>query len=311
MRKDLCVGHDEIMDLRGDLPYARHFSLSITKALGDQLFAAMDEMELVPLTSGNIETVKELPGVYELHQEIKAGDRSEKRWVYVGKAKDSLRTRLRQHLRKLSGRMNISQGEMYFKCAYVDEDFSSSAPEAMLIDRLKRRDRATGAVGYIWNGNGFGGKDPGVERDTTKIKSKHFDYKYPANILLEYSVEDVGAVIIPGEGGNAAKLSVVNLVTKLKELLPYNLRVYEGFHSEASDKYVSMNFAPSESIPVDRWLTLVADALDPGWQITLLPGYLIMYPNARDYASARRYWRSSQGHAEVLDGDMAGEIPVR
>lgn len=62
--------------------YHKDFTLSITKALGDQLAAALDGLDRAPLTEPNIARLKEKPGVYQLYLN---GE-----FVYVGKADKSL-----------------------------------------------------------------------------------------------------------------------------------------------------------------------------------------------------------------------------
>ncbi|MES9553117.1 MULTISPECIES: GIY-YIG nuclease family protein [unclassified Streptomyces] len=103
------------------------FKLSITKALGDQLAAALDDLMPAPLTSEIIQALRPLPGVYQLYK----GDDL----VYVGKADKSLPQRIEKHFRKISGRRNISLAEMSFTCLYVDEDFGAVAPERLLINK--------------------------------------------------------------------------------------------------------------------------------------------------------------------------------
>ena len=43
----------------------------------------------------------------------------------------------------------------------------------------------------------------------------------------------------------------------------------------------------------DYLFAAIAEAL-PGWQVTALPGYVIMYPENRTYPSARRVYRHGQ-----------------
>ncbi|MGV9319800.1 GIY-YIG nuclease family protein [Streptomyces sp. NPDC003660] len=108
------------------------------------------------------------PGVYQLY----LGDD----FVYVGKAETSLPSRLRQHLRKISGRRSITPSDMTFSCLYVAEDFSAMAPEQLLINH--RRDLSE----IPWNNNGFGNRDPGRQRDHTALKPTHFDALYPIDL---------------------------------------------------------------------------------------------------------------------------------
>ncbi|MFG2182099.1 GIY-YIG nuclease family protein [Streptomyces abikoensis] len=112
------------------------FRLSITKALGDQLAEALTTLGRAPLNEENLSKLEERPGVYQLY----VNDA----FVYVGKADrkhKGLPGRLRNHLRKLSGRGNLDLADVTFSCLYVDEDFSALAPEQLLINHYKERGR--------------------------------------------------------------------------------------------------------------------------------------------------------------------------
>jgi len=83
---------------------AADFKLSITQALADQLAQRPAALRPAPLSEDSLHHVENRPGVYELFLEG--------RRVYVGKAGNSLPTRLRNHARKLSGRTGLSPAEM-------------------------------------------------------------------------------------------------------------------------------------------------------------------------------------------------------
>jgi hypothetical protein len=201
--------------------------------------------------------------------------------VYVGKADASLPQRLERHRFKLGGRVNIDLAEITFTCLYVDEDLDALAPEKMLIDRFKSEGSAP------WNFNGFGNNDPGRERDTTRFKDDHFDTQYPAD--LDFPLPDIG----PG------RYRVDELTSKIKSLLPYVFR-YETVkrrpHPDLTDTYVEI--ADPESPPTgDSLFGALGEAL-VNWQVTALPGYVIMYREHRTYPSSRRIYRSTtdSGH---------------
>src|SRR5690606_35072949 len=71
------------------LPLDNHaeFKLSITKALGDQLAAALEELSPAPLTEENINSLPRHKGVYQLYRHGEP--------VYIGKADVTLGQRLR------------------------------------------------------------------------------------------------------------------------------------------------------------------------------------------------------------------------
>jgi hypothetical protein len=149
------------------------------------LYAALERLEPAPLTQANLDRLTPqaetlgLPsrsGVYQLFREEPGRERE---LVYVGKADQPLPKRLGDHLYQLSGRTNISIGEISFRCLFVEEDLSSVSPEKMLIKRHLR----TGKI--VWNNRGFGINDPGRERDTTTLTRDHFDLEYPIDLTRE------------------------------------------------------------------------------------------------------------------------------
>jgi hypothetical protein len=265
--------------------YHDDFRLSITKALGDQLADALSRLGPVPLTEENLSRLDERPGVYQLYL---CGE-----FVYVGKAERSLPSRLRNHLRKISGRRNIELVDIAFSCLYVAEDFSALAPEQLLISHHKE------IGGIPWNNNGFGNKDPGRQRDTTILKKGHFDLIYP--IDLDIRIER----LMPGEYTLTAFLRILKLD------LPYNFRYAEPDQSEPSTLEVQ-----AHNLSADNAFHMLSKKLSGKWQIATLMGYVIMYPESpKEYGSAWRYYRAGQtidsvpeASAEELTSDDALEL---
>ncbi|MET9479978.1 GIY-YIG nuclease family protein [Streptomyces sp. NPDC006638] len=243
------------------------FKLSITKALGDQLAAALEELTPAPLTMDNIRSLRPLPGVYQLYR---SGD-----LVYVGKAEKSLPQRIERHFRKISGRRNISLTEMSFICLYVDEDFGAVAPERLLINKH----RGQGEV--PWNYNGFGNNDPGKRRDTTEVDVGHFDRQYP--IDLEYVFPNP----IAAEPLKGAEASLAELLAATKSALPYVFR----YESTKAFEEIRIELAASH-LTADEALRVISEHSPYPWQVTALPGYVIMYGKTEDYPSGMRYYRS-------------------
>ncbi|MGW1937103.1 GIY-YIG nuclease family protein [Streptomyces goshikiensis] len=260
--------------------YHKDFTLSITKALGDQLADALDGMGRVPLHEENIARLKEKPGVYQLYLNDE--------FVYVGKADKSLPGRLRNHLSKISGRRRISLDEVAFSCLYVAEDFSALAPERLLISHHKE-------MGNIpWNNNGFGNKDPGRQRDSTVLKQNHFDVEFP--IDLDRPVEG----LTPGE------ITLQELLEKVKAGLPYNFRY--GKSAAFKTRLVSI---PAAEMTADQVFRLIAVEIPDRWQVAALMGYVIMYDDSpMSYRSAWRYYRDGQSIDAMPEAEPAGDVEV-
>ncbi|MEU9268654.1 GIY-YIG nuclease family protein [Streptomyces sp. NPDC048251] len=258
--------------------YHRGFTLSITKALADQLAAALAELTPAALTDEKLALLKPRPGVYQLYLDGA--------FVYVGKADSSLPDRLGQHMRKISGRRGISLDRLSFSCLYVEEDFSALAPEQLLINHHK-------GLGEIpWNNNGFGNKDPGRQRDHTVVKDNHFDGMYPIDLDLQVENAPVG------------ESNIRDLLERAKAGLPYLIR-YERKNTAALDELegaaVTLN---SPDITADELLTAVSAALPSRWQIVALKGYVIAYPDSpAAYDSALSYYR---GGRKTTAGDYRG-----
>ncbi|PWU43460.1 restriction endonuclease [Micromonospora globispora] len=267
------------------MPNASHhadFKLSITKALADQLSAALQKLTPAPLTDEALEALPAGPGVYQLYVDG--------RRVYVGKASKSLPPRLRKHYRKLSGRPIA--GAVSFVCLYLDEDLEASAPEKMLLGKYEGKyERADGeqAQKLPWNNNGFGNNDPGRRRDGSEVEANHFDAVYPVNLDLVV-------------GWLTPRLRPVGeVLAELKKQLPYNLRFENPKDStRARQDYKTTVEVPSHPMTVRAALQLIVGGLPEGWQATALPGYLILYFENTVYRSAQCWWsRAGAGVVET------------
>ncbi|KOG89983.1 GIY-YIG nuclease family protein [Streptomyces varsoviensis] len=258
--------------------YHKDFTLSITKALGDQLAKALKGLDRAPLAEENLARLKEKPGVYQLYLNDE--------FVYVGKADKSLPARLRNHLRKISGRRNISLEEMAFSCLYVAEDFSALAPEQLLITHHK------GQGDIPWNNNGFGNKDPGRQRDSTVLKRNHFDVLFPIDLDR------------PVEGLQAGETTLHTLLESIKTGLPYNFR-----YGKAAEFKTRRVHVPADGMTADEVFRLISAEIPTKWQITALMGYVIMYDDSPiEYKSAWRYYRNGQPIGAVPEAEPAGDV---
>ncbi|APU16974.1 MULTISPECIES: GIY-YIG nuclease family protein [Actinoalloteichus] len=242
------------------------FRLSIMKALGDQLLESIEQLEPAPLTSEHVDALDPRAGVYQLrhHGEV----------VYVGKA-NSLPSRLEKHRRKLSGRRGIFLDDVSFTCLYVESDLPVVTPETMLINRNREAGRAS------WNSGGFGSNDPGKERDTTRLNVESFDAKYP--VRLDWPCGELS-------GG----LALADLLVELKAHLPYVFR-YESARIKSTDvlggPYGEIVSIRSDASAEDVFEAII-DVLPPGWQLTVLHGYVILYQKIQGVPDAQRILRS-------------------
>jgi hypothetical protein len=143
----------------GDNPH--HFEFDLDRGIRNQVVEKLEASPLLELAK-NIGPA--LSGIYALYYKGAL--------VYLGKAsggstrsKRTLRSRLNEHVGKISGRGNISLAEM--KCRYLT--FSSEwwvfAAEFALISHYAPQ----------WNYSGFGSKVPGAGRPGTHRISRWDD----------------------------------------------------------------------------------------------------------------------------------------
>ncbi|MFF5202976.1 Eco29kI family restriction endonuclease [Micromonospora parva] len=248
------------------LPATQHFTFDLTGALAEQLLAKLPDLAPEPLAPVQLGLVEDMPGVYQLYRN--------RTLVYVGKADASLRGRLFDHYRKLSGRENVSVTEMTFTGLYLEGTWIPVGPEQMLIKRLGGEP--------AWNTNGFGINDPGQNRDATNFKQGHFDVQFPANL------DFVLTTLRPGIQ------SVRDVIQLAKQELPYVFR-FENKHAKHPDYLSSTVEIPADVLlTADELFSIVAQALPAEWQLVALPGYVVMYKNyPTHYQSARKVYHHS------------------
>jgi hypothetical protein len=261
-RRRGVAGLTPLVRQAGETGFHADFTLSVTRALRDQLDAALNKLARASLSKENLDLLQERSGVYQLYL---CGE-----LIYVGKADTTLPGRLGQHMRKISGRENIDLVDVEFKSLYVAEDFTALAPEKLLISRYDKSRR------LMWNHNGFGNKDPGRRRDHTAVKSNHFDRAYPAD--LHRAVKG----LTPGS------IRMDSFLGQLKSGLSFNFRFDKNLGA-AADTLLNVE---NNEMTADQAFSLIASSMPPRWQIVALPGYSIMYSDSPSaYLSARLYYR--------------------
>lgn len=230
--------------------YNFHFLDTISRQLQEELeklpVTALNEQALAELSAYQAEN-KARQGVYLLHYQGRP--------VYVGKAGD-VAERLSQHLRKLTGRQNIDTTHIGYKALLLDKSMSTAANEDVLVGLF--RETHSG----MWNGQGFGPKDPGQNRDTTKPGP--FDSLHP--IRMDYPVP-----------GIEDEETAASLLAKMKRALPYVCR-YDpvGIASQP----VSLHGVPRTAKAL---MQAVVNALGSGWKAGLLSYGMVLYRNDKRY----------------------------
>lgn len=232
----------------------QQFEFALTDALMLQLVECLDSLETAPLDPACVADIPNGQGVYQLYLD----DQLE----YVGKTDTAagLTTRLASHARKIIGRPNL-RDQVRFKAVQVLV-FSAMELETLLIRHYKD----TGAP-MSWQHSGFGSNDPGRQRDHTRYKESHFDVRHSIDVHEKFNEP----IIIPV--GTPIRVAL----DMLKVALPYNFR-YD--RTPALDAAIN---AEVEIYSVEDGLQKLMPHLPKDWQATKLPGYVILYPENREY----------------------------
>lgn len=178
---------------------------------------------------------------------------------YIGKA-NNVKDRLSQHLTKLQGRRNIDLSALTYKALLLDKSMSTAANEDILISLFKEQ------YGGMWNGAGFGPKDPGKERDTTKPGK--FDQLHP--IIEDYPVQ-----LHPDEDGT---LTISQILVAMKHQLPY------VFRYEVSKDELQKRISISDVTHIARdLLQAVVTHLGFGWRGGIISYGMVLYKTTKNY----------------------------
>lgn len=233
------------------IAYTFDFLGTVSKQLVDKL----DSLGVTALTGGALDDLAAFQGdtgcaqgVYLIHEGAHPR--------YLGKA-DGVADRLAQHLRKLTGRRNIHLADVGYKAVLLDASMSTAANEELLI-RLYSEAHAG-----MWNGKGFGPKDPGRKRDTTDASV--FDREHP--IITDFAVNGVDD-----------NQTLGSLFRAMKDGLPYVFRYEVG---EAADLPINLAGVPRNA---EALLRAAMHILPGGWHGAILAYGMVVYPLApRDY----------------------------
>jgi hypothetical protein len=238
------------------------YIFDFVRTINEQLFEKLNLLEASPLCITALEALANYQtecgstkGVYCIFYKGKA--------VYAGKS-DSVSERLTQHFNKLRGRLEISLENVGYKAILLETSMSTAANERLLIKAFKAKKECD------WNGKGFGPKDPGQERDTTKPSG--FDLRFPIrNQWVVDGIED--------------RETLGQLLTKIKKGLPYLFRWDDdALTPQALEKVVDLTQVPRDA---ESLLKFVGGLFGDGWQAVVLSHGMILYKNTKKYPHGR------------------------
>lgn len=178
---------------------------------------------------------------------------------YIGKA-NNVRDRLSQHLAKLRGRRNINAALLAYKVLLLDKSMSTAANESILIGLFKEQNHD------MWNGAGFGPKDPGQERDTTKPGK--FDQRHPIidNFRVNVRIDEDGSV------------ELGHLLTAMKSQLPYVFR-YDVPADRLAERIDIAVVEPA----ANNLLQVIVTHLGTGWRGAIISYGMVLYKTSKHY----------------------------
>lgn len=234
------------------------FSFDFLDTISRQLQDELQKLDITPLDDAALAALRNFQnesnakqGVYLVHVDGVP--------VYLGKAND-VWERLAQHKGKLSGRLNIDLSTVGYKALLLDKSMSTAANEGLLIAMFKETHSG------LWNGNGFGPKDPGQHRDTTKPSK--FDKSHPIN--EEWPVDFSGL--------DPENYNIGEVLSAMKAQLPYLLRYELDGESEA----ITIDPADLPRTAVQA-LGAIVKVLGPGWKGAVLAYGLVLYKTNKTY----------------------------
>jgi hypothetical protein len=232
------------------------YSFNFLKTISRQLKSSIDKLDSTLLTRESLHNLSVFQrennanqGVYLILYDGKP--------VYLGKS-DDVADRLGNHYKKLLGRQSIEAGRISYKAILLDRSMSTAANENILI-KLFQSDNVE-----MWNGNGFGSKDPGKIRDNTKPGP--FDTNHPIN--EKYRVDF---------GSTAGSLEFY--LNKAKAELPYHFRFEIEQHIAQNTQIV----LPEAILPAEEFLQIIVNSLGVGWKGVILKYGMVIYRTEQKY----------------------------
>lgn len=241
---------------------AVEFEFDLATPLFEQIRVAFESVEPVPLDEEHLARIENRPGLYGLYLDDQI--------VYVGKADESVGTRLRKHRRTIAGRRNISTSRVKFKCVYLAITWDPFKPESALMEHYGTTRE------WGWNSKGFGSNDPGRRRDHTVLRENHWHRRYPLNPDW------------PCESVEAGTYNALDLLQRIAADVPFWFR-FQGNQVSGSgrqrEEAEEARWAyerttvevPRTGMTARELLYIVASNLGEAWQATITPSHMLLY----------------------------------
>jgi hypothetical protein len=178
--------------------------------------------------------------------------------VYVGKSSRPVGTRLREHLKKLSGRSGIDLDVVTVKFAFVEDPSLVDLSEDQLISFFAAHGEAD------WNQSGFGSKVSGYGRG--RQKASEWDLKYPSDV--ERSIEL-----------QAFSGTLYAFVRALAKKAPVTVSVPSEHRPSFKRCHPTTVDIEAAAMPFSDWGTVLNERLATGWSIDRQPTAWYLVPS--------------------------------
>ncbi|WNG19260.1 hypothetical protein [Cystobacter fuscus] len=219
-----------------DVPDEQVFRFEIGPAILRQLLEKLDKIPRSPIQEA---LGAKYPGFYQLFLNGEA--------KYIGKTSRPVGARLREHVRKLRGRVGISLENVQCRYAFVEDPSLVDVAEGALIDFFYLRGLAE------WNLSGFGSKVTGYGRGRTAASEWSLQFPPDPALLLEAGADE--------------KLTLIGLIATIGSGSSITFSVPREYKVDFKAAHPELLDVPRATRSLGEWASIVEGFLKPGWRI--------------------------------------------
>jgi len=214
------------------------FRFEVGPAILVQLLEKLHRLNLRPLLDC---LDARYPGFYQLFLDGQP--------VYIGKTSRPVGVRLREHVKKIRGRIDYSRIEARF--AYVEDPSLVDVAEGALINFFDSFGEAN------WNQSGFGSKTTGFGRAGTR--GADWDTLYPPDLNW------------PVEAGSTKPITLAQHIGRINRGAPITFTIPGDHRAAFIAAHPDLMSVPVTTRSFRQWVTSVERQLAAGWTIRREP----------------------------------------
>jgi hypothetical protein len=214
------------------------FRFEVGPAILKQLLEKLETLSVQPLDDC---LGARHPGFYQIFLDGKP--------VYIGKASRPIGERLREHKRKLRGRIPLTRIGCRF--AYVEDPSLVDMAEGLLIKFFEAYSAAD------WNRSGFGSKTTGYGRAGTRLAKWDTDFPLDFNWQIET--------------GSAKPITLAALVRKVASEAPLPFSIPTKHRAAFNAAHPGTLNVPVATRSFKQWVTFIERNLSAGWVVQREP----------------------------------------